>query len=97
MSTDFKRILEFRSGFEFKGNLIEPLRFDSNPWLQSCLEWDYTGLDYGMLELGWRQDQNLSSVYHVRNNGWLYWLIEIAPKGYICTDIMTKPRLGLGL
>jgi hypothetical protein len=27
-------------------------------------------------ELGLRQDQNLSSVYHIRNNIWLNWLMN---------------------
>jgi hypothetical protein len=42
-------------------------------------------------ELGLWHDQNISSVYHVRNNGWLNWLMNNSPQGsYIYMKLMTK-------
>jgi hypothetical protein len=52
-------------------------------------DWSSRGKRSG--ELGLWHDQNLSSIYHVKNNGWLDWLMNNNPlRGYIYMNLMTK-------
>jgi hypothetical protein len=52
-------------------------------------DWSSQGKHNG--ELGLRQVQNLSYVYHVMNDGWLYWLMNNNLQGgYIYMSLMTK-------